>query len=193
MSAERQARIAENRRMQGINEAVGQINALYGSAGRQRQYDDLLGALRERYQFDLGQQKQTADRRGKFAMARRGLTTGSADFDARRRRGEDFMRALVGSENSAQATIGRLRSNDDAARRSMLSMAYSGMDASTAAQRAQATMSANIQGAQADFIPYALDSIGEAGADAYGMGIRDDAYTQGGNQVRQRLYGNGGY
>jgi hypothetical protein len=191
VSAESQARIAENRRMQGINEAVGQINALYSSSGRQRQYDDLLGALRERYQYDLGDQKKTADRRGKFAMARRGLTSGSADFDARRRRGEDFMRALVGSENQAQATIGKLRQQDDSTRRSMLAMAYGGMDAGTGAQRAQQMMSANIQGAQADFIPYALDSIGEAAADAYGVGVRDDAYTQGGEDARRRLYGYG--
>jgi hypothetical protein len=122
-------------------------------------------------------------------MARRGLTTGSADFDARRRRGEDFMRALVGSENRAQATIGGLRQRDEGARQSALAMIYGGADASTGANRAQSSMQANLQGAQADFIPYALDSIGEAAADAYGYGVRDDAYSRGGQDARARLYG----
>jgi hypothetical protein len=175
--------------MQQINEGVGQVNAIFGSAGRQSQYDELLKALRERYQFDLGEQKTTADRQGKFAMARRGLTTGSADMDSRRRRGEDFMRALVGSENQAQATIGGLRQRDEGARQSALAMIYGGLDASTGANRAQQTMQANLQGSLADFVPQALGQIGGAGASAYGYGQRNDAYSRGSQDARARLYG----
>lgn len=187
--ASRAARISEHHRALAIKQGTARVNELYGGAGRQQQYDDFLNALRSRYQTDLGDQKRIADRLGKFNAARRGLTAGSADFDARRRRGEDFIRALIGAETSAQGSVSRLRTADEGARQSALAMVQGGMDASTNANRAQSIMRSNLQTEMADFMPAALSSLAGVGADVYMTGARNDAYQRGIMDARAKLYG----
>lgn len=187
-SAEKQARIAENKRQQGINEGFGQVNAIFGQ-GREAQYGDYLQALRDRGNADLNDQQTIVDRASKFNLARRGVIGGSSEMDTQRRNRKRYIQALIGNESRANAAVGQLRGRDDQTRRGLLDMIFGGMDASTAAQRAQMGQHANVQAAQADFIPYALDSIGEAAADAYGYGARKDAYSEGGERARQDLYG----
>lgn len=175
--------------MRQINEGTGQVNAIFSGKGRQAQYDSYLKALRDRYMTDLGQQKRDIDRSDKFSMARRGLTQGSADFDRKKRRGDDYLKALVANENSAQSAVGRLRQSDENTRNSLLDMVYGGMDASTAANRAHFGMQANSQAAQSAFIPQALDAGFGGAADAYGAQVANNAYGRGARQTRSELYG----
>lgn len=171
-----------------INEGVGQVNAIFG-AGREAQYGDYLKALRDRGSADLGEQQALVDRQSKFNLARRGVIGGSSEQDTQLRNRKALIKAILGNEARAQGAVGQLRARDDQTRQGLLSMIYGGADASTAAMRAQMGQRANVQAAQADFIPYALDSVGEAAADAYGYGLRKDAYSAGGQSARESLYG----
>lgn len=187
-SADKRAINMEDDRLRSINEGIGQINAIFGG-GRQRQYASFLDALRKRYGKDLGEQKVRVDRQSRFAAARRGVTGGSSEIDMKRRNAQNYLRALVGGENRAQASVAKLRSQDENSRQSLINSIYSGMDATTAAQRGQSQMASNIDMAMSDFIPGALDSIGEAAADAYGVGVRNEAYSDSARRTREQLYG----
>lgn len=187
-SAEKRLINMEDDRLRAINEGVGQINAVF-NAGNANRYGGFLEALRKRYTKDLGEQKALVDRKSKFAAARRGVVGGSSEIDMKRRNSRNYLRALVGGENQAQASLARLKQSDEGARQRLINLIYSGMDATTAANRSQGQMAANIDMAMSDFIPGALDSIGETAADAYGYGVRNAAYTQGAQRAREQLYG----
>lgn len=187
-SADKLAKTSEDTRNRRIHEGVGQVNAIYG-AGRESQYGDFLQALRDRGNTDLNDQKALVDRQSKFRLARRGVVGGSSDVDTQKRNRKAYIQAIIGNESRAQGTVGRLRQSDDSARNNLINMIFGGMNASTAAQRAGQSMRSGMATAQSDFIPYALDSIGEAAADAYGYGVREEAYSQGGEEARRALYG----
>lgn len=187
-SADKRMINMEDDRLRAINEGIGQVNAIFGG-GRQRQYATFLDALRKRYSKDLGEQQKTVLRKSKFAAARRGVTGGSSEIDMKRRNAQNYLRALIGGENRAQASVAKLRMSDENSRQSLINSIYSGMDATTAANRGQGQMASNIDMAMSDFIPGALDSIGEAAADAYGYGVRNDAYSQSAQRTREQLYG----
>lgn len=189
MSANTQAKMFEDRRQRQINEGVGQVNAIFGGAGREAQYGDYLTALRDRGNADLNDQETIVDRASKFSAARRGVVGGSSEMDMQRRNRKKYIQALLGNESRAQGAVGQLRNRDESTRSSLINMIFGGMNAGTAANRAQFGMQANVQQGQSDFIPYALDSVGEAAADAYGVGARKDAYSQGGQRAREQLYG----
>lgn len=187
-SADKLAKTSEDTRNRRIHEGIGQVNAIYG-AGREAQYGDYLQALRDRYQTDLKNDSAIVDRKSKFQLARRGVIGGSSEMTSQRKNRKALIEATIGNERNAQAAVGGLRSRDEQSRQSLINMIFGGMDASTAAQRAGQGMRSNMAMAQSDFIPYALDSIGEAAADAYGVGVRNEAYSAGGEQARRQLYG----
>jgi hypothetical protein len=187
-SADRQAIRNEDTRNRAVHEGIGQVNAIYG-AGREAQYGDYLQALRDRGNADLNDQQTIIDRQSKFSLARRGVAGGSSELDTQRRNRKRYIQGLIGNESRANSAVGRLRQSDEGARQNLINMIFGGMDATQAAQRAGQSMRSNMASAQSDFLPYALDSIGEAAADAYGYGARKEAYSQGGEAARQSLYG----
>jgi hypothetical protein len=143
--AQRAADRQEAERQAAIRSGTGRINAVFDSPARQGQYDDFLNALREHYSRDLNRQKEVADRRSKFSLARAGLVGGSADVDTRRTLGEEYVQGLLGLENRAQESAGQLRMQDEQSRLGLQQMVQSGLDATTAAQRAGAAIQANAQ------------------------------------------------
>lgn len=186
--AEKQARIAENERLQAINEGTGQVNAIFGP-GREREIGDFLQALRDRNQASLGDQKTILDRNTRFRTARRGVTGGSSDIDAKRRNQKSFIQALIGAEDRAQGAVGQLRQSDENTRQRLIDMVFGGSDATTATQRASQALQGNIQQAQGNFIPQALSDIVGAGANAYATGVQGDAFRAGSREAREALYG----
>jgi hypothetical protein len=149
-SAQGAAQRAEQARQAQITRTTKQINAAYDAPGRQKQYDDFLNAVRQNYTEDATRQKGVADRGLKFATARSGLTGGSADVDARRTSGEEFQRGILQAEDRAQGALGDLKSADEQSRLQLIQMAQSGLDATTAASRANASISAGAQSALSD-------------------------------------------
>lgn len=187
-SADKLAKTNEDKRNRAVHEGIGQVNAIFGG-GREAQYGDYLQALRDRYSADLTDQSAIVDRKSKFSLARRGVIGGSQEIDTQRRNRKNYIKALIGNESRAHSAVGRLRNSDEGARQNLINMIFGGMDATQSAQRAGMSMRSNMAIAQSDFLPYALDSIGEAAADAYGYGARKEAYNQGGESARQALYG----
>lgn len=145
-------------RQSNINRAVGQINSAYGNPKREADINDFLGATRSFYQNELGRQKDVADRSLKFAMARSGLTGGSATVDANRLLGENFQTGVLNADRLAQGAAENLRTADEQARMSLISQAQSGMDMTGGASRAAAALQSNLSGAQAGL---KVDALGD--------------------------------
>lgn len=159
MSATKRARLDEAERQFKMTEATNRLNAVFDSPQRAAQLADFLAALRELYSNQLNRQKTIADRNLKFSMARSGLTGGSAAVDANRLLGEEYTEGLLNAENRAQSAVGDLRSQDEASRMGIISMIRSGLDSTTAAQRAGSAMQANAQSAQGRAMSEGLGDI----------------------------------
>ena len=136
--AQRQARISQN---------VGDINTAF--AGREPQYAELGSALRERFGQQIAQQQADATRNTKFALARGGLTGGSASIDAGRRLNREAGEATLAGERAAQSGVAGLRNQDEDARLRMISLAQSGNDIGNAGLQTAGMLSANLANARA--------------------------------------------
>lgn len=158
-SAQNAAQQAETERQSKIAATTQQINSAYDSPARTKQYDDFLGAVRQNYTEDATRQKGIADRGLKFSMARSGLNGGSAEVDARRTSGQEFQRGILQSEDKAQGALGDLKSADEQSRLQLIQMAQSGLDSTTAAQRANAQISAGAQSSLANAKAQGLGDI----------------------------------
>jgi hypothetical protein len=189
-SAQGAAQRAEQTRQRQITRTTGQINAAYDAPGRQKQYDDFLNAVRQNYTEDATRQKGIADRGLKFSMARSGLSGGSADVDARRTSGEEFQRGILQAEDRAQGALGDLRSADEQSRLQLIQMAQSGLDATTAAQRSQAAISAGAQTAMAKSKADGLGDIFGQTAKTYDAQQVAAAQRRGQTAAVGSLYGN---
>lgn len=189
-SAQGEAQRAEAERQSRIARTTSQINAAYDAPGRQAQYDDFLNAVRQNYTEDATRQKKVADRGLKFSLARGGLIGGSADVDARRTAGEEFQRGILQAEDRAQGALGELKGADEQSRLQLIQMAQSGLDATTAAQRANAQISAGAQTALADSKAKGLGDI--FGSTIKTVGAQQEAAAQRRGQTSAvgSLYGN---
>lgn len=165
--AQKDAEAAEAARQAAMGDAKSQINAIYDSPDRQKQYDDFINAVRENYRTDADRQKTIADRNLKFSLARGGLTHGSADVDARRTLGEEYTKGILTSENKAQSALAGLKAQDSQSRLNLIGLAQTGLDATSAVQRAGEQMQASAQGAQSDAALKGLGDIFGATADTY--------------------------
>lgn len=156
--AQRAAEDAERARQAEIKSGTGRVNAAFDAPERMKQYEDYLNAIRTQYMDDATRQKTIADRRSKFALARNGLTGGSADVDTRRRLGEEFSTGVLRSEQLAQGSASQLRAQDEGARNQLLQMIQGGLDSTTAAQRAGSALQQSAQQMKAGAL---TDSLGD--------------------------------
>lgn len=135
-------------RNRNVDRAVEQINTTYGSAGRQADVDDFLGATRSFYNNELGRQKNVADRSLKFAMARNGLAGGSASVDANRTLGENYQQGVLNAERLAQGATANLRNSDEASRQNLISQVAGGLSLTSGASQSASALQNNLQAAQ---------------------------------------------
>lgn len=189
-SSQNEARRMEQERQARIAETTRRVNAAYDAPGRQAQYDDFLSAVRQNYTDDARRQKQGVDRDLKFATARSGLTGGSADVDMRRGAGEEFQRGILQAEDRAQAALGDLKGADESSRMQLLQMAQAGLDATTAASRANAAISAGAQSARADAQAKGLGDIFGSTIKTVGRQQEAAAQRRGQTAAVGSLYGN---
>lgn len=131
LEVERRARVAES---------TAKIDSIYDAPDRQKQYGDYVDALRSYYTDDANRQKAIADRNLKFSMARAGLTGGSASADAGKTLSDEYSRGILQAENSAQASLADMMSQDQQSRLNLISLANSGTDVTSAAANAAAAM-----------------------------------------------------
>jgi hypothetical protein len=143
--AERRAAAAEAARQERISGNVSQINSAF--AGREPQYAQLGAALRERLNNDLTRQRGTATRQSKFALAKSGLTGGSAAIDAGRTLAREGQEGVLQAERQARGGVADLMAKDEQARTQLISLAQSGNDIGNAAAQTSAALRANLSGA----------------------------------------------
>jgi len=189
--AERAARDEETQRQATIAEGSGRINAAFDAPERGQQINSFLAALRERYTTDANRQKGTADRRSKFALARSGLTGGSRATDAKRVLGEEYTAGILNAENQAQSAVGDLRGQDEQSRLQLLGQVRSGLDTTTAAQRAGEAIRANAQGVQGRALAGGLGDIFGATADTYRRSEEAAERRRGAREAYGTVYGSG--
>ncbi len=155
--AAKRAERAEKERQQQVRDATAAIDRAF--SGRQAQLDDFVSALREEFRTDAFKQKDTADRQLKFALARGGLTGGSAAVDAGKTLGEEFQQGLLQGERQSQSALSDLLSADEQSRQQLIALAQGGADVSTSATNAARALQTNLAGAQARGFSQGLGDI----------------------------------
>lgn len=148
--AAKEANAAEAQRQAAIRGTQSRINQVFNDPKRQADINDFVNATRSYYQQDLDRQKGNADRGLKFALARSGLTGGSTQVDQQQQLGQDYGRGLLQVEQKAQGAGASLSAADQDARARLISLATSGLDATTAAQQASAAMRSNLEAGRSE-------------------------------------------
>ena len=165
--ASREAQRQEEARKRQVAQATAAIDRAF--AGRSGQLDDFANALREDFRAEAGKQKKVADRRLKFAMARGGLTGGSAAADAGRVLAEDFQKGLLRGERGVQQSLSDLAAADEATRQNLVSLAQGGASVASSARAAANAMRSNIAGARSTGL---ASDIGDIFSDTRGLFVR---------------------
>lgn len=139
----------EQARQTGIANATAKINSIYGSPQRQQQYGDFEKAIQSYNLNNLNQQKTIADRQLNFAMARQGLTGGSADADSSANLTRQYNEGVLKSQQGAASAAAGLKTQDQAQKQQLIGLAQSGLDATSAANQATTGMQTNLDSAMA--------------------------------------------
>lgn len=139
----------EQQRQASIARTQSAVNQVFNSPGREGEIVDFMGAMRQLGMSDLDRQKTETDRGLRFALARGGLIGGSTQVDQQREFGEAYGRGVLDVDRRAQGAAAELRAADQEARGRLISLATSGLDATTAAQQAGAAMRSNIEASRA--------------------------------------------
>jgi len=163
--ASNQAQQMEQQRQASIAKNVADINTAFG--GREGQYDDFVTARRAQYGDELGRQQKVATRQNKFALARSGLTGGSAAVDTGKKLADEFNLGTINAENRASGELAGLKSADENSRNQMIALAQSGASIGNGAAQTAAGLRANIESARANSVPDALGSVFGQSADIY--------------------------
>lgn len=143
--AQEAAQREEQRRQQAIRQTQGNINSVFDNPRRQAEIADFGEAVRQFHTEALNRQKADTDRELKFAIARGGLAGGSTQIDQQGRVAEDFGRGLLEVQRRASGAKADLQAQDQDARSRLLSLATTGLDATTGAQQAAAAMRSSLE------------------------------------------------
>lgn len=140
------AQAEEAQRASGIASNIQNINSAFANRGAQ--YDSYKNALQGQYQTELNRQQGIASRNNKFALARSGLTGGSAAVDAGKLLSQDEQRGTLNAQQQVQGAVAKLQGSDEATRQQEISLAQGGGDIGDAAIQTANGLRANIGNAQ---------------------------------------------
>ena len=143
--AAKEANAAEQARQAAIRGTQGRINDVFNAPGRQADIADYVEAIRAYHTEDLARQKGDADRNLKFALARNGQIGGSTQRDQQNTFGANHARGLLEVQRKASSAGAQLEAADQDARARLITLATSGLDATTAAQQASAALRTNLE------------------------------------------------
>jgi hypothetical protein len=197
--ASQQATANENARQASIAGTQARVNQAYESPQREADIQGYMGATRDYLGRDLNLQKTTNDRELKFALARGGLTGGSTQVDQQKVGARDYTRGLLNVEQKTQSAGADLRSQDQDARTRLISLATSGLDATSAASMAASSMRSALDSSRSTAAAQGLgDMFGSASK--YYQSTKDAQMRRQGDQRAFGLYapspsygGGGGY
>ncbi len=133
---------------QQIQNAVNQINAAYSNPNRTNQYQQYDTNLSNYYTGQVNNQEAINARNLKFAMARSGLTGGSAAVDSNAQLQKDYTQGLLQASQAATAGTSALKQADINAKNQMISMAQAGGSIGQIPGQVASQMSANLGAAQ---------------------------------------------
>lgn len=125
-SAANAANAANQQQQQQIQSAVSSINQAYDSPARTQQYNTYGQNLNNYYTGQVNTQEATNARNLKFAMARSGLTGGSAAVDANTQLQKDYTQGLLQASQAAQAGKASLQQSDINAKNQLVGLAQQG-------------------------------------------------------------------
>ncbi len=181
---------AEEEKKQG---AISQVNTVFDDPSREAGYNRYLEAIRGIYGDELGRQKTDQARNLKFALARSGLYGGSVDVDSRKRLGDEFARATLQSERSAQSDLTRLRDRDEASRENLIALIRAGANPGETVNRGNSLLTSNLSSALAAGPVQGLGDIFGQTAETYRR-INERAAQRRGlgyTATREDIYGRG--
>lgn len=120
------AQAADTERQGQIQQSIAQINKAYTSPQRTAQYDKYGENLNSYYTGQVNEQQGVNARNLKFALARSGLTGGSAAVDANTQLSKDYTKGLVAASQQAQSGKATLEQSDTNAKNQLVSLAQQG-------------------------------------------------------------------
>jgi hypothetical protein len=171
-----------------IDRSVGAINSAYSNPRREADIQDFLGASREYYGNELGRQKTIADRSTKFALARNGLTGGSAAIDANRLLGENYQQGVLNADRLAQGAAADLRSADEQSRLNLIAQAQQGADMTTSASQSASALRNNLASGNAGVKADALGDVFSGLSNIWTTSQNNAAQNRGYRDVYNLLY-----
>lgn len=157
--AAQQAQAAEDARMRSIQATQGRINDTFNDPNRQAEISQFVADLRGLNMQDLDKHKTIADRKLKFALARNSQVGSSTQVDRQKDLGESYQRGTLEIDRAAMGAGADLSAADQDARARLISLATSGLDATTGAQQAGAAMRSSLESARASSRVQGLDSF----------------------------------
>ncbi len=183
------AQAQEAKRQAQIAQSVSSVNSAFKNRGTQ--YSDYAGALQKQYETELGRQQGIAGRNQKFALARSGLTGGSAAVDAGKLLSQDMQKGTLNAQQQVQGATAKLQASDEATRQQMISLAQGGGDIGDAAIQTANGLRANIGNAQSTNAAQGLGNVfGDVATNYTNMNtaaaLRRGIYA---GQAKSALYG----
>lgn len=162
-----------------IGHVIANVNSIYDSPQRQQQYNDFINAVRSNYMQDANRQKTQADLQNKFTLARSGLAGGSRAVDSQQLLNTEYQKGILNAENKAQGALANLKQQDNTSRLSLTQLAQQGLDATTAARQANASIQ---QAADQNYANSTANGLGDIFA-------QTTAAYQAAQQAQQRRLG----
>jgi hypothetical protein len=109
-----------------INNSVTQIQNAYANPNRQAQYTQYGNTLQNYYTGQVNNQEAINARNLKFAMARSGLSGGSAAVDSNTQLQKDYSQGLLQATQAATSGVNSLKQADINSQNQLINMAQAG-------------------------------------------------------------------
>lgn len=140
----------QKQQQQKMEAAIAAINNIFDNADRQSLYDEQQQAVYNLNKNTLDDNYNDAERTNRFALARNGLTGGSADVDSQADLQERYAKGLVEAEGLGQTAASDLQQSDETAKSNLISLAEAGLDSGSAANQATSSLNSNYQSSLGD-------------------------------------------
>lgn len=125
-SAANAANAANAQQQKDIQQSVGQITSAYDNPNRAAQYSNYNKNLSNYYTGQVNNQEAVNARNLKFAMARSGLTGGSAAVDSNTQLQKDYTQGLLNASQAATAGTSALEQADVNSKNQLIGLAQQG-------------------------------------------------------------------
>jgi len=157
--AAKAAQASEDARMAAIKATQSRVNSVFDNPARQAEIQKFISDLRTFKLGDLNDNKAIADRQLTFSLARNGQLGGSTQIDQQRDLGKTYQRGVLDIDRQALGAGAQLSAADQDARARLISLATSGLDATTGASQAAAALRSNIESTRSTAQAQGVDNL----------------------------------